>query len=340
MTDHKNLLLKEAKQESLWPTNFKFIYIIFIATIILVLFPFLKPQDFHIHLMIMVFLYAVMSQSWNVIAGFSGQISLGHVVFFGIGGYTSSFLFIEYGLTPWIGILIGMFFSIIVAILIGIPMLRLSGHYFAIATLLIGFSFQIIFQRWDLIGAASGLWIPLIWENPWFNLQFHDSKIPYYYIYLTFFILTYLLVWLLYKSKIGFKLRAIRDDPQASSSLGISVSQYKIIAFIISAAIIAPMGSLFAQYILVIDPERMFSFEISIIILLIVVMGGIGNVWGPLLGTIILIPLSEYSRIYFGGTGGSIDLIIYGLLIMIICIFRPAGLISLIPNKLTRKIKV
>ena len=100
------------------------------------------------------------------------------------------------------------------------------------------------------------------------------------------------------------------------------------------------MGSLFAQYILVIDPERMFSFEISIIILLIVVMGGIGNVWGPLLGTIILIPLSEYSRIYFGGTGGSIDLIIYGLLIMIICIFRPEGLISLIPNKLTRKIKV
>ena len=83
--------------------------------------------------------------------------------------------------------MIGMFFSIIVAIVIGIPMLRLSGHYFAIATLLIGFSFQIIFQRWDLIGAASGLWIPLIWEDSWFNLQFHDSKIPYYYIYLTFF---------------------------------------------------------------------------------------------------------------------------------------------------------
>ena len=331
--------LQNAKLEPVWHTN-KFIFaLIFFLVTLFFFFPFINPSNFQLHLMIMIFMYAVMAQSWNVIAGFSGQISLGHVIFFGIGGYTSSFFYVEYGITPWIGIFVGILFSSLVAIAIGIPMLRLSGHYFAIATLLIGFSFQIIFQRWDLIGAASGLWIPLNWDSPWLTLQFHESKIPYYYIFLIFFLLSYFSIWILYRSKIGFKLRAIRDDPQAATSLGIPVAKYKIIAFVISAIVMSPMGSLFAQYILVIEPERMFDIEISIIVLLIAVMGGVGNVWGPLIGTIILIPLSEYTRIFFGGTGGSVDLIIYGILIMLICIFRPSGLISFFPKKILERKK-
>jgi len=283
-------------------------------------------------------MHAVMAQSWNVIAGFSGQISLGHGAFFGIGAYTSSFFFVQYGISPWISIFIGMFFSAIVAVLIGIPMLRLSGHYFAIATLLIGISFQVVFQRWELVGAASGLWVPLTPEDSWTSLQFHSSKAPYYYIFLFFLVVTFFAVWLLNRSKIGFRLRAVRDDPQAASSLCIDVSNYKIIAFVISAMIMAPMGSLFGQYILIIDPDRMFNIEISIIVLLITVLGGIGNIWGPLIGAAILIPISEYSRIYLGGTGGAVDLIFYGLILMFICIFRPEGLISFVPkNILERK---
>ena len=217
-------------------------------------------------------------------------------------------------------------------------MLRLSGHYFAIATLLIGISFQIIFQRWDLVGAASGLWVPMTSEDSWSALQFHSSKLPYYYIFLVFFLISFFAVWLLSRSKLGYRLRAVRDDPQAALSLCINVSNYKIIAYVISAIIMAPMGSLFAQYILIIDPDRVFNIEISIIVLLITVLGGIGNVWGPIIGASILIPISEYSRIYLGGTGGAIDLILYGLILMIICIFRPNGLISLIPkNILERK---
>jgi len=134
--------------------------------------------------------------------------------------------------------------------------------------------------------------------------------------------------WLLSRSKLGYRLRAIRDDPQAASSLCINVSRYKIIAYVISAMIMAPMGSLFAQYILVIDPATVFNIEISIVVLLITVLGGIGNIWGPLLGSAILIPISEYTRIYLGGTGGAVDLILYGLILMLICVFRPDGLIS------------
>ena len=115
-------------------------------------------------------------------------------------------LYVQYGVTPWLGILLGMVFAALVAIAIGIPMLRLSGHYFAIATLLIGISFQVVFQRWEMVGAASGLWIPLTEESSWLALQFHDSKAPYYYVFLAFFAVTYLLVWRLNNSKIGFRL--------------------------------------------------------------------------------------------------------------------------------------
>lgn len=331
--------LTHAQQEPVWNTSKEVISGLGLLSFFLVVFPLFGPSPFYLHLMIMIFMYAVMSQSWNVIAGLSGQISLGHGAFFGIGAYTSSFLYVQYGVTPWLGILAGMLFAAIVAISIGIPMLRLSGHYFAIATLLIGISFQVIFQRWEMVGAASGLWIPLTEESSWFALQFHDSKVPYYYLFLGFFILSYLSVWRLSTSKIGFRLRAVRDDYQAASSLGIAISKYKIIAFAISAVIMAPMGSLFAQYILIVDPDRMFNLEISIMVLLMTVLGGIGNIWGPLIGVAILIPISEYTRIYFGGTGGAIDLIFYGLILMLICVFRPAGLISLLPKHLIEREK-
>ena len=330
--------LSFAKTETLWNTNNNVLYFLSSAVIILFCLPLFNLNSFYLHLFIMIFMHSVMAQSWNVIAGFSGQISLGHGAFFGIGAYSTAFLYTHYAISPWLGIIMGIVISAMFAVLIGIPMLRLHGHYFAIATLLIGISFQLVFQRWDLVGAASGLWIPMTSGDSWAALQFHSSKIHYYYIFLIFFVTTFYLVWLLSRSKLGYRLRAVRDEPQAAASLCINVANHKIIAYVISAIIMAPMGSLFAQYILIIDPARVFTIETSIIVLLITVLGGIGNVWGPLIGASILIPISEYSRIYLGGTGGAVDLILYGLILMLICVFRPDGLISLLPkNILTRK---
>ena len=132
--------------------------------------------------MILILLYALMAQSWNVVAGLSGQISLGQAIFFGIGAYSSTVLFAKYGITPWAGLMVGMLLSALAAVAIGVPTLRLRGHYFAIATLLIGSSVQIVFQRWDWVGAASGLYVPIERASPWFYLQFHTSKVPYYYL--------------------------------------------------------------------------------------------------------------------------------------------------------------
>ena len=331
--------LNLAKQEPVFNTNKSMVYVLFGFLGFLILFPVLSPGQFLLHLMIMIFMHAVISQSWNIIGGFSGQISLGHGAFFGIGAYASSFFYVEFGLTPWIGIIIGILICAVIAILVGIPMLRLSGHYFAIATLLVGISFQVVFQRWDLVGAASGLWIPLTSEDSYYAMQFHSSKTPYYYLFLIFFVIIFFITWLISRSKLGYRLRAVRDDAQAAQSLGIDVAKHKIIAFAISAMMMAPMGSLFAQYILIVDPDRMFNFEISIIALLISVLGGIGYVWGPLVGTIILIPLAEYARIFFGGTGGAVDLMVYGIVLMIICVFKPSGIISLLPNHILHREK-
>lgn len=298
----------------------------------LIVYPFVLNAPFPHHVMIMIFLYALMAQSWNILAGYCGQISLGHAVFFGIGAYSSGYLFATYQLSPWLGMLGGIIIAMGMAVAIGIPTLRLRGHYFAIATLVIGESVQIVFQRWEMVGAASGIWLPIVREQPWLNFQFNESKIPYYFIALAFLALACAAVWHLDRSKVGFYFRAIREEPEAASSLGVNVSLYKVYAFMLSAAFMAMAGTFYAQYVLVIDPETVFPLTLSILVLLIAVMGGVGRLWGPVIGAAVLVPLSEFTRIYLGGTGGTVDLIVYGALIVLICIFRPSGLLGIMKD--------
>jgi branched-chain amino acid transport system permease protein len=309
------------------------------GAVVLLAFPFIFQTSFSHHTMILILMYALMAQSWNVVAGFSGQISLGHAIFFGIGAYSSTVLFAKYGVTPWAGLLVGMLISTLAAIAIGVPTLRLRGHYFAIATLLIGSSVQIVFQRWDWVGAASGLYVPINRTSPWFYLQFHTSKVPYYYLALAAAAAGYFLVWKLRRSRFGFRLQALRDEPDAAASLGIAIARHKVMALMISAAMMSVAGSLYGQYVLVLDPERLFSAEISIIVLLMTVLGGSGTLWGPALGAALLVPLSEFSRIWFGGTGRTLDLIIYGILIMFVCMWRPSGILSLLEERVRRRVR-
>jgi len=294
----------------------------------LVAFPHVFDSSFLHHVMIILFMYALMAQSWNILAGFCGQISLGHAAFFGVGAYSTGYLFFAYQLSPWIGLGVGVVLAMLLAVAIGIPTFRLRGHYFAIATLLIGEGVQIFFQRWELVGAASGIFLPIVREQAWLNFQFHGTKLPYYYIILAFLALATFVVWRLDRSRIGFYFRAIRDEPEAASSLGVNVTLYKSFAFMISAGLMSMAGAFYCQYVLVIDPETVFPLSMSILVVLMAVMGGAGTLWGPIIGAAVLVPLSELTRIYFGGTGGSLDLMIYGALIVLICIFKPEGLVG------------
>src|SRR5262245_43482500 len=341
MASDRARMLELARSEPVWPRPPLWWMALGLAlAAFLLAYPLLFTTPFAHHLLILILLYALMAQSWNVAAGLSGMISLGHAMFFGIGAYSSTVLFVKFGLSPWVGLIVGMVLSALAAVAVGIPTLRLRGHYFAIATLLIGSSVQIIVQRWDWVGAASGLYVPIRRNDPWLYLQFHTSKMPYYYLALGAAALGYATVWWLRRSRLGFRLQALRDDPDAAASLGIAIARHKVLAFMISAAMMSVAGTFYGQYVLVLDPERLLSAEISIIVVLMTVLGGSGTLWGPALGAAILVPLSEYSRIWFGGTGRTIDLILYGILILLVCMWRPSGILSLLEERIRRRAEI
>ena len=296
----------------------------------LVVYPHVFDQPYQRHVLVMIFIYGLMAQGWNVLAGYCGQISLGQAVFFGIGAYSSAFLYAHWQITPWVGMLVGVALAVLVALGIGLPTFRLRGHYFAIATLVIGEIAQTLFINWEFVGGATGVWVPIERESPWFTLQFHDNKLPNYYLGLGFLAAACIVVAWIERSKLGLYFRAIRDDPDAARSLGVDITRYKLVAITISAAFTAIAGAQFAQYVLVIDPETVFPLLLSILVVLMTMLGGIGTLWGPIIGVSVLFPLSELTRIWFGGTGGAEDLMIYGALIVIISVAYPGGLINLL----------
>ncbi len=295
----------------------------------LLAFPLVFTLPFPRHVMIMIFLYATLAQAWNLLAGYCGQISLGHAVFFGAGAYTSSVLAKEFGVSPWIGMLVGAVLAVALSQLIGYPVFRLRGHYFAIATIAVGEVVQTLVMSWDRVGGARGLFVPIKRPDSFVNFQFHDSKQTYYYIALGFLLLALWLTHRVVHTRTGFYFRAIREDQDAAASLGVPVARYKLIAMALSAGLTAMAGTFYAQYILFIDPESVLPLALSIQICLIAVLGGLGTLWGPVLGAAILGPLSEGTRIYLGGSGKAIDLLVFGALIVIVSVIQPGGIMSL-----------
>jgi branched-chain amino acid transport system permease protein len=296
-------------------------------------YPLAFTQPFPRHLMIMIFLYGALAVAWNLLAGYCGQISLGHAVFFGLGAYTSSLLVREAALTPWVGMLVGAAVAVAVSQVIGYPVFRLRGHYFAIATIAVGEIVQAIFINWEWTGGARGLYLPLKRPDSWLNLQFHTSKAPYYYIALGLLALALAVSARVERTRTGYRFRAVREDQDAAASLGVHVAREKLRAMALSAALTALGGAFYAQYVLYIDPESVFPLSLSILICLVAVVGGVGTLWGPVLGAAILVPLSEGTRIWLGGSGKALDLVIYGGLIMVISAVQPAGLLGLLRRR-------
>src|SRR5204862_330247 len=178
-------------------------------------FPAVFTLPFPRHIMIMIFLYGALATAWNIIAGYCGQISLGQAVFFGIGAYTSSLLFRDLGLTPWAGMIGGVVIAVIVSQVIGYPVFRLRGHYFAIATIAVGEIVQALIVNWDAIGGARGVFVPIKRPDSFVNFQFHQSKAFYYYIALALLLLALGVTWLIERSRRGYYFRAVREDQEA-----------------------------------------------------------------------------------------------------------------------------
>lgn len=301
--------------------------LLFLFAFILIIFPLMQRGPFYLNILILIFLYALLGGSWNILGGYAGQVSLGHAMFFGIGAYVSTMFYQWWGINPWIGMLVGGLIAVIFSIIIGLPSFRLRGHYFTIGTIAVAEIVITVFTNLQLLNAARGVYLPFL-EPSLINFQFVE-KIGYYYIILTFMVIMITVTYAIERSRIGFYLRAIREQPEAATALGVNIAKYKMIAMVISAFFTAIAGTFYAQYVLYIDPHSVMNLMVSVQICLVAVFGGVGTIFGPVLGAFILIPLSEFTRIYLGGTGSGFDLVIYGLLIMLIAIYQPSGLLGL-----------
>lgn len=294
--------------------------------VFLVVFPFVVTDPFSQQVVVMVLMYGSLGAAWNLVGGFLGRVSFGHAVFLGLGAYTTLLLLQALHLSPWFGIPLGGVIAAIAAFIVGRPTLRLTGHYFAMATIAVLFVAQLLAVNFEWAGGATGVEAPIADS---FGLLLFRSKAPYYWIALVLALLTLWVTVVIVNSRTGYYWRAINGDEDAAHSLGVPVERYKMWAFVVSAALTGIWGGFYAIYIGFIDPDSAFSLTLSIQIVLVAILGGIGSLAGPWLGAALLIPLGEGMRVALGSSGSGVDLLLYGLAIILVSLFLPRGLITL-----------
>jgi branched-chain amino acid transport system permease protein len=275
----------------------------------------------------LVLLAAIGASAWNLVGGYAGQVSVGHTVFFGAGAYAAIVAYSQFGLPPIAGAPIGALIAVLIAALIGVPTLRLSGHYFSMATIAVAELMRVLIINWDWVGGAQGISGPAV-PRTILDLSF-ISAMPYYYIFLAVLAAILFLTWRIENSRMGFYLRAIKDSERAARSLGVAAGRYKLYAYMLSAGLTAVAGSLYAIMFGFIDPESGFGILISVKMLIMAALGGAGLLFGPLVGALILVPLEEISNSLLGGRGAGLTFVVYGAIIVIIARFLPSGLLAL-----------
>jgi len=280
----------------------------------------------HLNLAILVLMAAQLGVAWNIVGGYAGQVSLGHAAFYGLGAYTSTLLLIKFGVNPWIGTLAGGAVAAALSLAFGWSCFRLKGHYFAMATIAVAELVQIFFTEWEWGGGAVGLNVPMD-KTGWAWMSF-ATKLPYYWLALGLLLVTLAVNLWIERSWLGFYFRAIKDEPDAARSIGVNIAPYKQIALSISAFFTAIGGSLYAQKELYVDPNSVLSTALSIKMALVSILGGVGTLFGPVIGAVVLTSIEEFSRIVFGGTGSGIDIIIYASLIIAVAVFYPTGIVG------------
>lgn len=297
---------------------------------------------------IRVLLFAIMSISWNIMSGFGGLFSFGHAAYFGIGAYATAWLQVEHGISPWIGMAAGMVLASVFALILGFLALRyrLRGAYFALVTLAFAEMLRLWASNSDLVNRAVGYHVPLQPEESWWWMQFAPDSANYFFIALGLMIVALLVSILFARSRAGQFVTASRDDDEAAAALGIPVMRFKLVTMMISGAIMATAGTLFLQYYLFIDPELAFGSAQSIQAILPAVIGGVSTVWGPVIGAVVLGPLSDVTATllrqppafldFLAGRGG-LDVVLYGILLVIIILVLPKGIYGALRERWTRR---
>lgn len=295
-----------------------------IIAVIFVLFPLVVPSDYYLHLVILALMWVVIGGSWNLLAGYTGQVSFGHAVFFGTGAYTAGIFASKLGISAWWGMVFGGFTAGLVGLFIGWVCFRLRGPYFALATIAAGEIFRLIATNWESL--TEGMVGILI-------IQTFRSKLPYYYLALAIAAASILVFHLVMKSKLGFYFVSIREDQDAAESLGINATLYKNISLLISSFFTGLAGAFYMNYMAFIDPEVVFSLHyISIMAILVGIIGGVATIWGPAVGAFIMIGVQETFRSAIFGLApkwiSESHVLVFGLLVIFVILFMANGVVG------------
>lgn len=279
-----------------------------------------------------IYLFGFLCLCWNLVGGYGGQLSLGHALFFGLGAYTPTILYVKWGITPWIGMFAGGAVSCLAAIVMGFLSFRfgLRGHYFALGSIAFAEVARFIALTSDFMGAANGILIPIRKDSPALFFQFTE-KWPYYYIALIFLIVGAVITRFFRNSRLGFYTSAIGDSEKTALSIGINIMKVKMLALVISAGLTGLAGCLYAQYVMYIDPHMVFGANISLEIIVRASVGGVKTIAGPIVGCVILGAAAELFRYSFGNLGGA-HLVVYGLILILVIFYLPNGIVSLFRN--------
>ncbi len=302
------------------------------------IFTLLTPQflsNYRLNLVITILTSAYFAQCWNLMSGYTGQFSFGHAVFYGLGAYTSSILYVDYGVNPWIGLVVGMLVAGLVAALIGYLSFHynLRGDYFALATMAFCEIFRVIFKNTKFLHAASG--VAISYSKDWKLMQF-GSKAGFLYVAFAMLALITFGMYKIRRTKVGLYFVAIRENEDAAKALGINTFKYKMIALIASAMLSAIAGTFYAQYYLYIDPSIAFGNTVSVSAITPCIIGGTGTVFGPIIGAAIIEPISELTNSRLSGYVG-MNMVVYGLILVFVIMLMPSGVVGLF-NKLKVRI--
>jgi branched-chain amino acid transport system permease protein len=309
--------------------------ILIVGGAVLAFLPYVLPQDRQA-VAIRTLIFAIMAVAWNIMSGYGGMFSFGHAAFFGIGAYADAYLLVSHGISPWVAMVVGAVLAAAFGVLTAFASLRyrLAGSYFALATFAFAQMLLLLASNLGFLKKTEGFNIPILPGGSWAKLQFDQHSYNYYWIPLALLALALAINIVLVHSRTGQFIMATRDDQTAAESLGIPVLRYRLIAVAVSAALTAVAGVFYAQYYLYINPDNAFGSNISIEAIVPVIIGGIGTIWGPVIGAIIIGPLSELTTSvlrnppagleFLQGKSG-LDVASYALLLIIIVLFLPGG---------------
>ncbi len=301
-----------------------------LAVLIMALLPLAVKSEYFLTVLINVMFGIYLCVCWNLVFGYAGLFSIGHQAFLGIGAYTSTILYLNFQVSPWIGMLAGAILSAILAVFITFICYRyrIRGFFFAIVTLAFAMLMQNLFMSWDYVHSAVGIWL-LLRDAPW-DFYFME-RAPYYWIMLALVVLSLVVSFFIERSRMGSYLIAIREDEDAAEAVGVPSSRYKVIVMAVSAFMISLAGTFYAQFYLYIQPDNVFSIHSAITMQVGTMMGGAGTLFGPVIGWTFFALFDEMLRwLPIGSLSmAAITRISYGVMLMLIIVFFPTGLIGL-----------